>query len=177
MTKPKTINPFRMFDGAVVPVWLLERPEVSGGAKLAYARLARYAGARGVAYPRLEKLATDLGVSKDQVRRYLRELEACGLITTTKSGFHRANRYRFLEHAWIRAKPVKAARGGISATSRGGISATPILIEESLTNQKDERITVQAGAVAAPPGAAAPRSPAARRVKRLLDDLTSKLTM
>jgi hypothetical protein len=48
---PRRINPFRLFVGSMIPNWLQCRPEVSQGAKLAYARLAQYAGKDGGCLP------------------------------------------------------------------------------------------------------------------------------
>lgn len=165
----KTINPYRMFTGAMVPEWLMERTEISPGAKLAYARLARYCGQRGVAYPRLEKLGKDLGVSKDQARRYVHELQGAGLIEISAAGFHRANRYRFLDHIWI------SKRGGTNASSRGGKSASP-LHHEAKESQK-ERVTGQAGATPVASVVASPRSPSARRVARIVNGLVKGMEL
>jgi DNA-binding transcriptional MocR family regulator len=169
MEPGKTINPYRLFDGAMIPIWLMERPELSAGAKLTYARLTRYAGAKGVAYPRLSRLAQDLGVSRDSVKRYVKELLDAKLIDVETPGFHRANRYRFLSHVWI------TSRGGRSAPSRGGRSAPSPIEVDSIKSQKTERVTGQAGAPAAPAGGATRRGPAARRIERLLKDVTASI--
>ena len=97
----KHINPYRLFVGAVIPNWLLARPEVSPGAKLCYARLAQYAGRQGTAYPAQEALAAALGCSRRQVIRYLGELTRHGLLAERRPGWGRANRYHFLAHPWI----------------------------------------------------------------------------
>jgi DNA-binding transcriptional MocR family regulator len=167
----KKINPFRLFTGAMVPEWLMVRTEVSPGAKLAYARLARYAGQKGVAFPRLERLGSDLGVSRDQARRYVAELVKHGLITSKTGGFHRANRYHFLDHEWM------SKRGGKSATPRGSKSATPPLYEVSKESHKDrKRVTGQAGAAQAR-GLPSADGPQSRKVLELLKGVTQNLSM
>ena len=53
--------------GVFVPDGLLACSLVSNGAKLLWARLARYAGTKGLCFPRLSTLAADLGFSERQV--------------------------------------------------------------------------------------------------------------
>ena len=52
------------------------------------------------AFPSVARLARDLGISENAVRRSIRNLEAAGLIYTTESrggrGRNRSNRYRLL---------------------------------------------------------------------------------
>lgn len=96
-------NPWRLFYGSQVPNWLLERKEVSAGAKLTYARLAQYAGESGVCKPRQATLAKELGVSDRQVRYYLSELEKLALIECQQMGLSQANRYFFLRHRWMKS--------------------------------------------------------------------------
>jgi hypothetical protein len=101
---PAYINPYKLFNGAIVPNWLLERNELSQGAKLAYARLCQYAakdGAdEGAAWPKRETLADELGVTARQVDRYLKELESYKLIEVDRPGLTKSNRYRFPTHLW-----------------------------------------------------------------------------
>ena len=101
-TEGRYINTYKAFVGSMVPNWLLSRTEVSHGAKLAYARLAQYAGDNMVAYPKRVTLAAELGVSARQLDRYLTELETKHeLIEVEQLGLRRANRYRFLRHPWM----------------------------------------------------------------------------
>ena len=95
------INPWRMFIGAFIPNWLLDRREVSLGAKLVYARLCQYAGRNGQAWPRQDLLAQEIGLKRRQVIRYLKELREHRLIEVTQIGLGRTNVYRFLAHEWM----------------------------------------------------------------------------
>ena len=95
------INPYRLFTGSLVPNWLLERREISQGAKLAYARLSQHAGKNGFAWPKRETLARELGVTTRQVDRYLKELEVHQLLEVEQLGLTKANRYRFPVHIWM----------------------------------------------------------------------------
>jgi len=101
----KYINPYRLFVGSVIPNWLLQRKEISPGAKLCYARLCQYSGKNGLCYPKQVTLAKELGCSRSQVIRYLKELVKQGLIEKVRVGLQRANRYKFLRHNWMQLKP------------------------------------------------------------------------
>ncbi len=98
---PRYIRPYKLFVGAFVPNWLLERTEISAGAKLCFARLAQYEGAEGEARPGQQTLARELGVGERMVRNYIQELERAGLIEVEQVGLNKVNRYKFLEHAWM----------------------------------------------------------------------------
>lgn len=95
------INPYRLFVGSFIPNWLLRQTELGMGAKVTYARLAQYAGENGVAFPKLETLAEELGSSVRQTQRYIAELEEHDLIEVEQPGMGQANRYYFLSHAWM----------------------------------------------------------------------------
>jgi biotin operon repressor len=103
MADVKVFNPYRMFVGAYIPNALLRHKEVSAGAKLTWARLAQYAGKNGKAWPKLETLADDLGVSKPTVIKYIKELVSAGFIAVDNPKgadrlAHKSNRYYFLWH-------------------------------------------------------------------------------
>lgn len=100
-TEERLINPWRLWTGAFVPEWLMQRAEPSPGAKLAYARLCRFAGKRGVAWPFLCELGEELGVGDRQARRYVAELAKCGLVSIERRGHGESNYYRFPEHEWM----------------------------------------------------------------------------
>jgi hypothetical protein len=97
-----------MFIGSMVPNWLQCRPEISQGAKLAYARLTQYAGQDGDCFPKQATLAAELGKSERMVNEYIRTLVKCGLIEIERPGLGMSNRYFFLEHPWIEDGPPGA---------------------------------------------------------------------
>jgi hypothetical protein len=100
-TASKRINPWRMFIGAMVPNWLLCREEISQGVKLAYARLAQYAGRDGKCFPKQSTLGHELGVSERMANEYVRTLIKNELIERERPGLALSNRYFFLDHPWI----------------------------------------------------------------------------
>lgn len=98
----KKINPYKMFVGAFIPNFVLRRTELSDGAKLCYGRLSQYAGANGSAYPKIETIAKELGVSDRSAFRYIKELRNNGLITTiNRSSSSMPSLYFFLDHPWM----------------------------------------------------------------------------
>src|SRR5262249_15455701 len=110
----------RMFLCAMVPNWLLQRPEVSPGAKLCYARLMQFAGQNNDCRPRQETLANELAVSERTVSAYLRELRQHGLVESERPGLGKATRYFFLDHPWIReGPPLRSASDSTSQEASG----------------------------------------------------------
>ncbi|MEK0326048.1 MAG: helix-turn-helix domain-containing protein, partial [Nitrosopumilus sp.] len=97
----KTINPYKLFVGAFVPNWLMERTEISAGAKLCYGRLSQHAGKNGLCIPSQETLSKELGVKDRQLRNYLGELVKCELIHIERRGLNHTNSYTFFDHPWI----------------------------------------------------------------------------
>jgi len=94
-------NPYKMFVGSFIPAWLESRREITSSAKLVYARLARYAGENGRAFPRQETLADELGLSVSMVRSALRELREFNLVRSHQRGLNQSNEYSFLVHIWM----------------------------------------------------------------------------
>ena len=89
-------NPYRVFQGAFAPYWLLEHRGIGTGAKLCYIRLLGFAGKDARCYPSLERLGTSLGVSERQARDYIKELERSGLIVVEQRGLRKTNVYLFV---------------------------------------------------------------------------------
>lgn len=96
----KNIEVKNNFKYAQAPLWLMEREEVSQGAKLTYSSLVNFSGKRGT-YPSLEKLAKSIGTrSRTSIIKYLKELEDLKLIEIIRTGQSKNNRYKFLSHKW-----------------------------------------------------------------------------
>lgn len=117
----KYINPYKQFHGSFVPEWLMEREEISPGAKLCYARLARFAGKDGLCFPKRDKIAKAIGVSERQVGRYVSELCKYNLIEYKKIGLGKPNEYRFLLHKWINT--VLTDKTDVSSPMRTDVSS------------------------------------------------------
>jgi len=116
--------PHRQFrSGSFIPDVILANRRLSGGAKLLWARLARYAGANGVCFPSCQTLGTDLGCSPRQVQRYVAELTNGGFITARQRGFNKSNTYTFLWHPDLDDPPHKEPH---SATDASPCSTTDV---------------------------------------------------
>lgn len=167
MDGPRYFNPWKQFVGSWVPAWLEERREISAGAKLLYARLARYAGQRGVAYPHQATVARAMGISVRTLRRHVAELRDARLITVrqrgTRSGLSgksgKPAEYRFLAAAWMDgarkiARPEVAGQSGIARPDLAGQSGGDVKGSRarSLKRIKKEEETQRC----APRGRAAP---------------------
>jgi len=85
---------------APLPLSLLSRPELSPGAKLAYARLRLFAGNGNQAFPSLTTLGRELGQSRRQAARYVGELKRAKLIASVHRPGRETNIYRFMPHSW-----------------------------------------------------------------------------
>lgn len=91
------INPYKLYKGSFIPEWLEIDPEISHGAKIVYARLCRFAGKDGIAYPKIETIALSVGIGVRQAKRYTSELKDKGLIDIDQRGLGKSNVYRFLD--------------------------------------------------------------------------------
>ena len=76
-----------------VPNLLLKRPDLSHGAKIAYALLLSYAWQQDRCFPGQDALAADMGVERKAVIRYLQELKAKDVIRVKRRGMGKTNVY------------------------------------------------------------------------------------
>jgi len=98
------INPWRRWVGIFIPNWLKDRREVSPFAKMLYAQLCFHANKNtGLAWPRRETLAAELGVSVRNIDRALVELlgqsqkeSFLPLLRIVRRGKTQSNYYEFL---------------------------------------------------------------------------------
>ena len=97
----KTYNPYKLFRFCPIPNWLMQRPEVSYGAKCLFGQLTQHAGEDGFCFPSQKTLAKELGCSVRQVKRFVAELKQHKLIATVRDSAHQSNSYIFLVHPWM----------------------------------------------------------------------------
>jgi biotin operon repressor len=76
-----------------VPNFILESKDISIGAKLTYAMLLKYARELDECFPGQDRLAVDMGTSRQSVNAYISELSQVGLITVQRRGQGRPNLY------------------------------------------------------------------------------------
>jgi DNA-binding transcriptional regulator YhcF (GntR family) len=110
-------NPYRMFTGLFIPEGLARGDLISPGAKLAWGRLARYAGQDGQCYPSVKTLAAEIGVGERQTQKYLVELEKARLIRRRSCFVGRAQTSNTFEFLWH-----EIFEEGVNDRSREGVN-------------------------------------------------------
>jgi hypothetical protein len=118
-------NPFRIFTGIYIPEALVQSKLVSPGAKVAYGRLARYAGQDGKCFPAVETLGEEIGVGERQAQRYLGELERARLIRRASRFLGNAqtsNAIEFLWHPLFEDRVTDVSGEGVTETSPRGVT-------------------------------------------------------
>ena len=98
MKPGEPFNPRKMFVGIFIPDALLACQDLSLGAKLLWAVLARMAGENGHCWPTQELLSKACGCSVREIQRRLKELCAYGLIRSERQNRTKSSRYIFLWH-------------------------------------------------------------------------------
>lgn len=145
----KYINTWKLFVGSFIPNWLMQRQEISHGAKLCYGRLCQYAGQKGYCFPSQETISEELGISYRQTQRYIKELIRVGLIVIEKYGTHNNNQYRFIQHEWmgiddisdVPNPTVPSSVHDTSVVSDTSHLSFPILRESVKENQKENQLS------------------------------------
>jgi biotin operon repressor len=76
-----------------VPNFILESDQISVGAKLTYAMLLKYARELDECFPGQQRLANDLGTTRQSVNAYIKELRKAELVSVKRRGQGRPNLY------------------------------------------------------------------------------------
>ncbi len=87
-------NPILQKGFTQIPNFVLEDPNLSLGAKTAYALFLKYAWYNDYVFPGQERLAKDAGISKSRFSEYTRELREKGLIEVKRRGLGKTNLYK-----------------------------------------------------------------------------------
>ena len=107
---------------------------------MCFARLAQYAGRKGRAYPAQETLAAALGVSARQVKRYVAELEAAGLIEARQGKPGTPNHYVFIEHEWMKDGGRICPPRGPDMSPTGDINGPPRGTETAPASNEENQL-------------------------------------
>lgn len=86
-------NPVTAEGFTQVPNFILRSPTLSMGAKLTYAMFLSYAWNNDLCFPGQEKLAEAIGVSRQSVGTFIRELEREELVSVKRRGLGKTNLY------------------------------------------------------------------------------------
>jgi hypothetical protein len=76
-----TVNPVLQGGFTQVPNFILKDPNISVGAKVAYAMFLSYAWHNDSCFPGQDRLADDMGLTRPRVTQLIAELEAAGMVT------------------------------------------------------------------------------------------------
>ena len=76
-----------------VPNAILRSRKLSMGAKMAYAALISYAWHNDFCFPGQQRLADDIGISRQTANEYIQELKKKGFVKVTRQGQGRTNIY------------------------------------------------------------------------------------
>ena len=79
-----------------VPNAILRSKKISPGAKLAYSGLLSYAWEKDSCFPGQDTLGDDIGVTRQTVCEYIKELRTKGFIRVTRRGQGRSNLYELM---------------------------------------------------------------------------------
>ena len=85
-----------------LPRYVLNDKKLSFGARLTYAVLLSYAWQEDSCFPGQERIAADLGVTRQAVNTYLNELKKNGYVSWERRGLGKTNIYYILDY-----KPLK----------------------------------------------------------------------
>jgi len=136
----KIINPYKMFQGAFIPNAIMTQKSLSQSAKLMWARLAQFAGKDGRCFPKIEKLGEEIGISRAQAKRVIKELVEQGFIivrhaTGKEKLMHKSNEYFFLDHPCFGNNYDPS--GGVINDPSGGCINDPSLEGAKMTPEEN----------------------------------------
>ena len=88
-----TENPVLRGGFTQVPNFILKDPNLSVGAKVAYAMFLSYAWHNDSCFPGQDRLAEDMGMSRSRVTEFVGELQRAKLVTIERRGQGKTNLY------------------------------------------------------------------------------------
>lgn len=104
-----------------IPNALLQRTDLSPGAKLTYMALLSFAWQDDHCFPGQERLATAIGMSKRSIDRFIKELEDVKLVSHKQRGLNQTNIYTL--HRFDTAGIAKLARPELPRTASQDVPA------------------------------------------------------
>ena len=134
-------NPHRIFVGVFIPEALVRYAGLSATSKLAYGRLARYAGKDGRCYPAVSTLAAEIGVKKRRAQDCLNELETAGFIRREYQA-GKPTEYIFLWHAVFSGEQPMQDTAPVQNTAHPPMQETARVCDRCSARTVHERLQV-----------------------------------
>ncbi len=120
-----------------IVAWVLDNPNVGGNVKFVAIVLANYANEQGKAWPSVETLARNTGLSKRQIQRILPQIEKAGLVKiSTGGGRKRTHRYQFMSVGNSDNLSSFSQRNGDNLSKKGDTMSPDPLITKEKKNEK-----------------------------------------
>lgn len=104
----------------LIPNDVLRDSEISFGARLTYTLLLSYAWQEGSCFPGQERMADDLGVTRQAVNKYLKELKADRYVSWKRRGLGRTNIYYILDRSKSSAPAADQKEGSPQTAPSNG---------------------------------------------------------
>lgn len=80
-----------------IPNMLIKNPQLSDSLFRTYTALRSYAYGKNKAFPSQQRLADDIGKTRETVNRHISELTKSGLVKKNKRGYSMSNEYDFCD--------------------------------------------------------------------------------
>jgi hypothetical protein len=113
--KLDTLDPVALHGFTQVPNFILKDPNISVGAKVAYAMFLSYAWHNDSCFPGQDRLAEDMGLSRVRVTQLIAELQRISLVSIHRRGQGKTNLYTI--HFQVKGKAKRSEVNRL--TSRG----------------------------------------------------------
>ena len=91
-----------------VPNFILEKKDLTIGAKMTYSMLLRYAREKDSCFPGQKTLADQSGMGERSINRHVQELEEKGFISINRRGLGKPNIYSL--HVRVSKKNIKVTK-------------------------------------------------------------------
>ena len=123
-----------------IPKLILYARNLTRDAKMLYAVLLGYAWEKDSCFPGYARLCQDMQASENMVRKYMRELEAAGILSQKRRGLGKTNIYTLhdLRTAKIEVLEPQFSDPPKPAKSAGEIETVEVETEEYISNTRNE---------------------------------------
>jgi hypothetical protein len=143
---PSRMSPSAGWTWGALPTAIRQLPTLSPGAKIMYSAIAEWEATQVRVFPSVARLASDIGVSPKQARRYILELETAGLLRVTRrsvpgnAGLNDSNLYEFLYHEVFEVKKNLSIPTKLSVLPKAGVLPE---LSKRYSQKRESRKTIE----------------------------------